>query len=56
MELVGRRKGRAWLALMLMASFATPTLAGETKGFVVSWFNQAEYADPQGPRLPARRQ
>ena len=23
-------------------------LAGQTKGFVVSWFNQAEYADPQG--------
>jgi hypothetical protein len=39
-------------ALALTASLATPAVAGQTKGFVVSWFNQAEYADPQGRDCP----
>ncbi len=39
-------------ALALTASFAAPAMAGQTKGFVVSWFNQAEYADPQGRDCP----
>jgi hypothetical protein len=29
-----------------------PATAAETKGFVVSWFNVAEYADPQGRDCP----
>ena len=48
---------RGWPALALMApimaAIAAPSAsAGETRGFVVSWFNQAEYADPQGRDCP----
>ena len=39
-------------ALALTASFATPAPAGQIKGFVVSWFNVAEYADPQSRDCP----
>jgi len=49
---VWRGHKAALAALMLTASFAAPAMAGQTKGFVVSWFNQAEYADPQGRDCP----
>ena len=48
----------ALAALALTASFgpqaaaAGQTGADQTKGFVVSWFNVAEYADPQGRDCP----
>jgi len=39
-------------ALTLLASVAPCAIAAETKGFVVSWFNVAEYADPQNRDCP----
>src|SRR5580704_2931793 len=41
----------ATAALALLA-LAPRVHAGETKGFVVSWFNVAEYADPQNRDCP----
>ena len=36
----------------LLAGFGAQPAKAETKGFVVSWFNVAEYADPQGRDCP----
>ncbi len=41
-----------YAALALASSFSPNTVAAETRGFVVSWFNVAEYADPQGRDCP----
>jgi hypothetical protein len=46
----GRLAVAAGLALAGLG--APKVLAGETKAFVVSWFNLAEYADPQGRDCP----
>jgi hypothetical protein len=48
-----RRKGMmAGLAALALAASGSNAMAGQTKGFVVSWFNVAEYADPQGRDCP----
>ncbi|HTJ64648.1 MAG TPA: hypothetical protein VL899_12655 [Alphaproteobacteria bacterium] len=39
-------------ATVLLASAAPSAMAAQTKGFVVSWFNVAEYADPQNRDCP----
>ncbi len=49
---IWRGQKTALAVLALTTSFAAPAMAGQTKGFVVSWFNQAEYADPQGRDCP----
>jgi hypothetical protein len=47
----GMRGGLA-AAVLLLSALAPPATAGQTRGFVVSWFNQAEYADPQNRDCP----
>jgi hypothetical protein len=39
-------------AALCFGSLASPANSAQTKGFVVSWFAQAEYADPQGRDCP----
>ena len=44
---------RAGVAAAALAALAAPSAhAAKTLGFVVSWFNVAEYADPQGRDCP----
>lgn len=51
--MAGTRIGRGMLFGALCALAAIPqTRAAQTKGFVVSWFNVAEYADPKGRDCP----
>jgi hypothetical protein len=52
MTTIWRGHTAALAGLLMAASIAAPATAGQTKGFVVSWFNQAEYADPQGRDCP----
>ncbi len=60
MGMAGTVFGRRYIAagagaLTLLAALtlqAPSAMAGQTKGFVVSWFNIAEYADPQGRDCP----
>jgi len=50
---VWRRTTQAALAVMAFSTMAVSSgSAAQTKGFVVSWFNVAEYADPQGRDCP----
>ncbi len=46
------RSAMAAAALALAGWTAPMAEAGQTKGFVISWFNVAEYADPQGRDCP----